>query len=187
LVAAVSSLGSLLFFAFCQWRFGEWNLYTKTEEIGWQVHPDYLGIFSLKIFSLHWPKFGLFDPIFVSRLCVPALVLSFVGLAVVEWKLARAHSDSGWRRRVGFYCCGWLMFYICVSGHYSRGMSSMIRFALCPQAMLVLAVVHLVSQVGVPAFLQSRRAIFWLLLWCLLSLAHELGFTYQFTHGGWVA
>jgi hypothetical protein len=187
LVCGAAALGSLLFFAFCQWRFGSWDLYMKTEEAGWKVHANYFGIFSPKIFSVHWPKFGLFDPIFLNRLCVPVILFLFVGFIALEWKLARSNRDTGWRQRAGFYFCGWVMFYICVSGHYSRGMSSMIRFALCPQVMLVLAGVHLASRVPVPANLLSRRLIFWLIIAILLSLAHQLGLTYQYTHAGWVA
>ena len=98
-LGGVASLGSLLFFAFCQWRFGQWDLYMKTEEAGWKVHANYLAIFSHKSFSVHWPKFGLFDPIFISRLCVPVVVLLFAGFMVLEWKLCVSGADTGWRQR----------------------------------------------------------------------------------------
>jgi hypothetical protein len=186
-LGGVASLGSLLFFAYCQWRFGQWDLYMKTEEAGWKVHANYLAIFSHKSFSVHWPKFGLFDPTFVSRLCVPVVVLLFAGFMVVEWKLARSGADTSWRQRAGFYFCGWVMFYVCLAGHYSRGMSSMVRFSLCPQVLLVLAAVHFLSRVSIPPRLLSVRLIFWLVVGALLSLAHQLSFTYQFTHAKWIA
>ncbi len=186
LMGGVASSGSLLFFVFCQWRFGQWDLYMKTEEAGWKVHANYWAIFSPKILSIHWPKFGLFDPIFISRLCVPLVLLLFLGFVTLEYKQARWR-NTGWRHRAGFYFCGWIMFYICLSGHYSRGMGSMVRFALCPQVLLVLAAVHFLSGVSVPARLLSVRLAFWLVVATLLSLAHQLSFTFQFTHAKWIA
>ena len=79
------------------------------------------------------------------------------------------------------------MFYICLAGHYSRGMSSMIRFSLCPQVLLALAAVHFLSRVSIPPRMLSVRLIFWLVVGALLSLAHQLSFTYQFTHAKWIA
>src|SRR5262249_17122895 len=50
LLGAVALLGCGLFFAFCQWRFGHWDLYTRANAVGWGVHPHYLALFSERIF-----------------------------------------------------------------------------------------------------------------------------------------
>src|SRR5262249_42414601 len=137
-LGAIASLGAGLFFAYCAWRFGDWDLYSKTEQVGWKVRPDYLGLFSLRIFHVHWPwvREPLIDPEFVSRLTVPVTVLLFVVAAVAEWWLARRSPDSGWRFRLGLYACAFFLLYVPVAAHCTRGMSSMSRFALCVQVML---------------------------------------------------
>jgi hypothetical protein len=186
-VALGASLGGLLFFAFCQARFGQWDLYLKCNEWGWSVRPNYLAFFSVKLFHLHldWCR-DVLDPELLSRLSVPVTLVLFAVLFGLEVHLARSRPDSGWRRRLGFYLCAVLLFYVPVAGHYSRSMSSMIRFSLCVQAPLVLATVHLLQRVGRPT---GRRR--WLLLIpaaaALLSLTCQLALTYRFVHGHWVA
>ena len=36
--------GGLAFFAYCQVRWGRWDLYMLTQESGWAIDPDYLAI-----------------------------------------------------------------------------------------------------------------------------------------------
>jgi hypothetical protein len=189
IVSMLASLGSLLFFAYCAWHFGHWNLYMQTEQVGWQVKPDYLGVFSTRIFHIHWPHLdhGGMDPEFLSRLCVPVILFLFIGLLYWEWRLARRSSTSGWQERAGLYLCAWLMFYIPAAGHCSRGFSSMIRFALCIQVVLVMAAVHLAFRTGFKLQLRRRWASVLLALWFLASAYCQIALTYRFTHGWWVA
>jgi hypothetical protein len=187
-VGAIGSLGAVLFFAYCAWRFGDWNLYGKTEQIGWGVRPDYLGLFSIRIFHVHWPwlREPLIDPEFISRLTVPVTVLLFVIAALAEWRLARRDLDSGWRFRLGLYACAFLLLYVPVAAHCTRNMSSMTRFALCVQAILALAAVHHLSRWRLDA--RGSRRLAWAFgVWCALCFALQLMLTWRFVHGMWVA
>jgi hypothetical protein len=186
-VALTASLGGLLFFAYCQARFGQWDLYARSQEWGWSVRPNYLAFLSGKLFHFHLRldrDFG--DPEALSRLTVPATLLVFAVLLGFEVKLARAVVDSGWRRRLGLYLCALALFYVPLAGHYSRNFSSMSRFTLCVQAPLTLAALQLLRQAVPPT--GWRR---WVLLlpatWALVSLMFQIALTYRFVHGLWVA
>jgi hypothetical protein len=180
-----AGLGSALFFGFCQWRFGQWNLYMKTEEIGWGVRPHYFGVFVLKGFGLHWPHLAQIGSLglFVNSLVIPATVLFFAAIFIVEWRLARSCLDSGWRQRIGYYVCGALMFYICGCSHYR----SMIRFTTCMQAVMVIGVVHLLGRIWPVAIFRGRWISSCLLLLGLCNLSMQIMLTYMYTHGCWVA
>jgi hypothetical protein len=189
LVGAAASLGCLLFFGYCQWRFGQWDLYQKTQAAGWGLHADYVGLFSPAILRIHWPRAseGFIDPEFLSRLSVPATLCFLGSLVGVECRLARLRPDSGWRTRAIFLICAGLLFYVSASAQSTRTMSSMIRYTLCVQAMLALGVVHLFSRSG-PARSSPARSTWALAAVCgLVSASFELALTYRFTHGQWVA
>jgi hypothetical protein len=190
LVGATASLGCLLFFGYCQWRFGQWDLYQKTQAAGWGLHADYAGLFSPKILHVHWPHLrseGFIDPEFLSRLSVPMTVLVLGILVAIEWYWARVHPDSGWRVRAPFLLCAGLLFYVSASAQSTRAMSSMIRYTLCVQLMLALAVVHLLARVGAPT--SRARGWGWVAaaVWGAVSASFQLALTYRFTHGEWVA
>jgi hypothetical protein len=184
LVGVAASLGALAYFGYCQYRFGAWDIYMQAEAIGWGVQPNFLALLSPRVLHINWPgwKEGFIDPEFLSRLSVPATLMLFGGFYWLE----RRNGFRSWRERVIFYFCGAVMFYICVSGHASRGMSSMLRFVLCVQVMLVLAGAHLLLP-SWPADLRARWPRRLLAGWCLLMLALQLAMTWRFVHGKWVA
>jgi hypothetical protein len=188
LLGAAASAGALLFIAYCTWRFGAWDLYAKTEKVGWSVSPDYLGLFSLRIFHIHWPCLSepMIDPQYISRLTVPVAVLLLALAAVAEWRLARRCTNSGWRFRLGLYVCAFFLLYVPVAAHYTRGMSSMTRFALCVQTVLALAAVHLLTRMNLGT--AGSRRLTWICgVWCAASFAVQLMLTWRFVHGLWVA
>jgi hypothetical protein len=45
LIMMLSTFGGLAFFAYCQVRWGRWDLYMLTQESGWAIEADYLAIF----------------------------------------------------------------------------------------------------------------------------------------------
>lgn len=189
LLGVTSSLGAILFFVYCHARFGVWDAYMRVGHAGWGITPDYLGMFSYRIFHIHWPSRHekWIDPEFFSRLAVPLAVLFFVVLAVVEWRVARARADSGWRVRLGLYLCALLLLYVPVSAQCTRGMTSMVRYVLCVQVLLALIIVHLLGRL----WPLKRRANAWLVrlftAWCAVCLALQILFTHRYAFGKWVA
>jgi hypothetical protein len=91
LLGAVASLGGLLFFGFCQLRYGRWDAYMYTQRVGWGVTPDYLALIRPDVYRFAWPAVvnGCVNPNDLSRLSVPFTALLFGLLALVECRLAR--------------------------------------------------------------------------------------------------
>jgi hypothetical protein len=185
-LGAVAFLGAASFFAYCQLRFGQWDLYMKTEEVGWGVRPDYFALFSWQIYRIGWPHWREYyvDPEFLGRLSVPFLLAVFVGLLAVELRRG-GRGVAGRRERLPLYCGAWLLFYVPVCGHASRCLSSVLRFELCAYPFLVLAVLHLVARAYPGRLPRRTRRLF--TGWLLASLVLNLAMTWRFTHGLWVA
>ena len=187
--AAAAGLGALLYFAYCQLRFGEWDLYMKSNDAGWHTHANYLAILSYTSYKLHWPvwRHGFLDPDWFSRFSVPLYALVLGGFLVLEWRARRAGGGTGLRARAGLYACAVLMFYVSVSAKSDAFMSSMVRLLLPIQALLALALVHHLST-GAAGEAPRRRWVRWpLAAWILLGFVLQLGFAHRFLHGGWVA
>jgi len=114
-------------------------------------------------------------------------LILLAGFFLLEYLAMRSRSTSSWRQRVGYYFCAALLFYICVSGHATRDMSSMLRFSLPVQVLFVMSAVHLGRDVWREGRLQSLWAAAGLTLWCVLSFVCQIGMTYRYTHWLWVA
>ena len=144
LIAACTALGGLSFFAFCQGRFGVWNLYMETQQIGWNIQPDYGALLNSMVYQLFWPTL---DSDTLSRFSVPVVV--YLLGAVVAWEgwIARRHAPSLWHQRLGLYFCAGAMLYISICGLIHRDLISMSRYNFCVYVILVLAVAKLGAQV----------------------------------------
>jgi len=188
LIGVATAGGGLSFFLFCQVRFGCWDLYVRTQHLGWGVTPDYLALFSHRALQLHsaYSSTGGLDSDFLSRLSVWVFLAAFGFLAGIEYWLRRSQGPSGCRRRVCLYFCAWLLFYIALTGMASRAMGSMIRHNLCVQVLLVLALGHLLARAE-PSSAPGRIGRLLPILCVPLFLVCELLLLHRFTHGGWVA
>jgi hypothetical protein len=189
LVGAIASLGSLLFFAYCWWRFGAWDLYMKTQHVGWNITPTYLGMFKWRILWISRPASDqiLIDPCWVSRFAVPGALAAFAFLGVLEWFRSRSRLNAGWRSRMAFYLCAGLLFYIPVSALANHGMDSLVRYVLCVQVMLTLALIHLLTRWQPRSQLAGRVITLLLAEWAVLALLLQLALAFRYMHGLWVA
>jgi hypothetical protein len=185
----LASLGGVLFFAFCQLRYGHWDMYMINQRLGWGIEPDYLAFFKPDIYRGAGPAFvgGLINPNFLSVAAVPVTVVLFLLLFWAEGRLAKDLPARNWLQRAGFYLCAALMFYISVSGLGYRLKTSMIRYVFCVHVLLVLAAVHLLTAYPLPrgrlrtALISAGGAVAAGSAVCQLMLIHF------FTHGDWVA
>jgi hypothetical protein len=191
----------LLYLVFCHYRYGHWDMYVRSSAAGWQVRFDILGWFSPHLFNLRRPEWlaVIFDqryfhraplivePNVLSRVSIFVMLFVFAALAVLEGRLARVHADSGWRQRAVFYLCGWGMFFVPLCSHAGIGWSSMIRFSLCVQVVLVLAVVHLLARVWPLGGWRDRVVTALVTAWSLLGFVLQAALTYRFAHREWVA
>src|SRR5262249_54987786 len=122
-----------------------------------------------------------------SRLAVPFAVLFFVAIGIIEWRIARSRRDGDWRARIGLYLAACLMLYVPVSAQCTRGMTSMLRYALCVQGLLALAVAHLLGRMW-PLDRRTDRWLVWLFTgWCQICLVLQVLFMHRYVHNKWVA
>jgi hypothetical protein len=189
-VAALASLGTLFYFAFCHVRFGHWDMYLKAEEAGWATHADYLAILSYKTYKLHnlvW-RDGFLDPDWLSVTCVPTYALVGLVLLVLEWRWRRLGSLVGARTRAGLYTCATLLFYVAVAGKSCVHMCSMVRLVLPVTVISTLGLIHLLSHLGEgvpPRWHRGGRLA--LGAWIVAGFVCQVAFTHRFVHGLWVA
>ena len=176
-VAAFAALGAGLFFLYCQIHFGCWDLYMKTQLLGWGVRPDYFAFFNGDAYQLGVPFWidGYIDPGWFSRFSSTSLLPAFAGFLVAEILWARSAPDTGWRKRAGIYLAAWLVYYLSVAGTSRLGLVSMSRYALVPEVLLVLCLIHMLSRrVGaagrVPTWLRLLLAV-----WALFGFASQVG------------
>jgi hypothetical protein len=146
LQAGVASLGGLLFFGYCQWHFGYWDLYLTTERIGWGTTADYVALLRPRSYRLFLPNFtdGSW-PNDLSPLSVPLTVVLGLVILLAEARLAPRLPPGNWRERAALYFGAAIQFYISASGSASRGMSAMLRYNYGVHVLLLLAVVHLAT------------------------------------------
>jgi hypothetical protein len=194
LVAVVSSLGALGFFAYCHARFGEWNLYMKTGQIGWGNRTDYLvplrpGFYHLT--SLRAVKMVYriaqsqtrVDLLPVDHNAAQTVLLFFAALLLVEAYRALCGA-TGWRERTALYPCAAFLWYVPVCAAWHTNMAGTTRYMLCSQVVLALAAIHLLARVELH---RSRCFQGVVAFAALISLTVQVVLIYRFTHGGWVA
>jgi len=129
LLSFLSSLGTPLFFAYCQYRFGAWNIYLKAQSLGWGNNPDYWAVINPRSYI---PHFFFEDTVTsVSRAAIPFT-------AAIFW-LALKY-DSRRSERAGIYLVAFLISYISLSGKANANMDSMIRYTF-PSFVLLLLVI----------------------------------------------
>ncbi len=180
----IALTGLAAFFLYCHLRFGHWDFYLMTQQAGWGVRADYLGLFKLAAYQQWTPNWRVASQ--VGQFLVPVTVIAFVGLAVWEITAARRQVTQ-WRKRIGFYFVGFVLFYISVSGVFSVRLESMTRYHFCTHVFLMLGAVHAFAEIG-----PRRRGIRTALI-TLTTLAALFGawlhftFSSQFVRGGWVA
>jgi hypothetical protein len=180
----VATFGAVLFFIYCQLRWGHWDIYMLTQSSGWAIVPDYLAVFKLS--SYRWFVPALNDPTAMSQMSMTIGALLFIVVAVCEF-IPAIRRNTNWPTRVGIYFCAAVIYYISVSGVASVEMESMLRYHFAVHALIVLAVLHFLRQFpGPPVYVRAFGM-------AAVALAGVAGLTLQgwyvwnFTRGNWVA
>jgi len=203
----VAMLGGLLFFAYCQVRWGNWNLYLLTQAAGWGISPDYLAVF--KPSSYRWLVPALHDPTAASQMSVTLGALLFLAIAICEIRMwptrsrsgpvaaatltppaansNRSGSGSDWPTRAGIYFCALTVFYLSISGVASVNMESMLRYEFSAQALLVLAFLNFLGQFETAPKLLRAFGMGAVALACAAGLSVQVWYVWNFTRGNWVA
>lgn len=182
-ISVISTLGCILFFAFCYFKFGVWNLYMKTQAIGWRLQPDYLAILQPKSYLVFFNSSNFVG--FINSISVPVTMVFFIALLLLDWRIANFNKIL--QQRAGFYFCGWFMFYLSVCSASQLNMNSMIRYSFCTHIMLVIASVHLLSTNQFLTQVNKKYLIFLLLFVAACSFTIQNKLITLFTSVRWVA
>ena len=184
LVSFAAMLGGLAFFAYCQLRFGNWNIYMLTQQFGWGIEPDYFAVFRPS--SYHWFTPALENPTQASQMAMTIGGLMLLALALLEF-------SGAFRRRlpasdrIAFYFAAAILFFISVAGVASVGMESMLRYEFCVHALIVLALLHYLHNVPLRSRLARASAVTAIALISGAGLSLESWYVWNFTRGNWVA
>jgi hypothetical protein len=185
-----ATLGAVLFFLYCQLRWGRWDMYMRTQIAGWGIAPDYLAIFRPS--SYHWLIPALNDPTQMSQMAMSIGGLIFILVALCELLPAiRGRTDrpsgSDWRVRIGFYFCAAIIYCVSVSGVASVAMESMLRYQFCVHALIVLAFLHFLHEFRLPPTLLRACGMAVVALLGAAGLCVQVWYVWNFTRGNWVA
>jgi hypothetical protein len=179
-----SMFGAILFFLYCQMRWGQWNIYMLTQAAGWAIVPDYLAVF--KASSYRWLIPTLNDPTAMSQMSMTVGALLFVAIAICEL-LAAVRRRTNWAARIGIYFCAAVIYYISVSGVANVDMESMLRYEFSVHALIVLALLHFLRQFARPPVYMRALGIAAVALASAAGLTLQGWYVWNFTRGNWVA
>lgn len=180
----VAASGAILFFAYCQLRWGNWNIYMLTQFAGWSIDPDYLAVF--KPSSYAWLVPALNDPTEVSQMSVTVGALLFIAIALCEL-LPALRERTSWPTRVGIYFCAAAIYFVSISGVACVQMESMLRYEFCVHALIVLAFLNFLRQFRFPPVFVRALGMAAVALVCAVGLSVQGWYIWNFTRGNWVA
>ena len=183
-LTAVTTLGALFFFVYCQVRWGNWNLYMLTQAAGWGIIPDYLAVFKPSSYS--WLVPALNDPTEASQLSMTLGAVLLVGIAFCEL-LSVIRRRAGLPVRAGIYFCAAAIYYLSVSGVACVDMESMLRYEFAVHALIVLAFLNFLRQFRTPPMLVRASGIAAVALLSAAGLCVQGWYVWNFTRGNWVA
>jgi hypothetical protein len=178
------TLGAITFFVYCLLRWGRWDTYMLTQQLGWAIEPDYLAI--VKPASYRWLVPALNDPTEASQMAMTLGAVMFVIVAICEL-LPAIRRQTAWTTRIGIYFCAAIVYYISVSGVACVEMESMLRYQFCAHALIVLAFLHFLRQFRTPPRLVRVCSMAAVALLSAAGLGVQGWYVWNFTRGNWVA
>jgi hypothetical protein len=172
LLAGFAGVGTASYLAFCQIQSGHWDAYFRLANVGWDMHPMYLG-------SLN-PLLYIPRPFFEegeSTLHRSILLLCLVAFFGALFK------DADRRSRLSYYATGLALFYLTVAGKADMGLQGMTRYAL-PLFFLAILPLSTVFRTQVIELLRPRKVVF---LAALFIFGFECFYCFRYMHGRWVS
>jgi hypothetical protein len=165
---------SVAFFVYCQLKFGDWAVYFRLEEIGWQNHRRYFAILNPLTYVPHFFFEDTVDSI--SRSSVTLAAAMFIVWALLE---SRSKRNPG---RIARGFVAFSMFYIALTGKANSNLDSMLRYTLPVYILLVLNFAELRSTLFAGPYRRFKLGFA-----LVLGLGVQAWCMYRFTHGHWVA
>jgi hypothetical protein len=179
----VAACGAIPFFAYCQLRWGHWDLYMLTQAAGWGIMPDYVAAFRPE--SYRWLVPTLNNPTEASQFSMTLGAVLLVGVGFCE--LMPTLRCAGMPVRIGIYFCAATIYYLSVSGVACVDMESMLRYAFGAYALIVLAFLNFLRQFRRPPVWVRAFAMAAVVLISAVGLCVQGWYVWNFTRGNWVA
>ncbi len=176
-----SLMGAVLFFLYCQLRWGHWDIYMVTQNEGWAIEPDYLAVFRPS--SYHWLLPSIHNPTEASQMAMTLgglMLLAFAGLELVRGFRTTAE-------RSGLLFCAATIYFVSVSGVACVQMESMLRYEFCVHALIALAFLHFLRQLRPPTVFVRGLAVTAVVLACAASVCLQGWYVWNFMRGNWIA
>ncbi|MCM2277257.1 MAG: hypothetical protein NDJ89_04220 [Oligoflexia bacterium] len=175
------TIGAIAFFAWCQQRFGEWNLYFRLEEIGWRNHRRWFAVLDPLSYI---PRFFFEHTVnSFNRAAMPFTALLFY----LAWKFEKDSATT--RERLGMYFSAFMLYYIPLTGKANADMDSMIRYTLPTYILITCCLARLQTERFAagkgPLFTGAWRVA--VTVGAIVSVAIQGWFAYRFVRGKWVA
>lgn len=180
----VAAGGAVAFFAFCQLRWGHWDLYMLTQAAGWGIKPDYFAVFRLE--SYRWLVPAPNNPIEASQMSMTLGAVLLVGILICE-VVPALRRRACLSLRLGIYFCAAVIYYLSVSGVACVDMESMLRYQFCAYALIVLAFLNFLRQFRTPPGWVRASAIAAVALISAAGFCVQGWYVWNFTRGNWVA
>jgi hypothetical protein len=180
----VAASGAIAFFAYCQLRWGHWELYMLTQAAGWGIEPDYLAVFKPE--NYRWLIPAPNDPIEASQMSMTLGALLLVGVLICE-VVPALRRRACLPMRLGIYFCAAVIYYLSVSGVARVDMESMLRYEFCAYALIVLAFLNFLRQFRKPPIWVRASATAAVALFSAAGLCAQGWYVWNFTRGNWVA
>ncbi|MBS2023424.1 MAG: hypothetical protein JST92_13525, partial [Deltaproteobacteria bacterium] len=134
--AGLTSLGTLGFFAYCQVKFGRWDLYRQLQELAWNNRPDWLVFFRLQSWLPHLGHEDL-----TTSVGKPSRALLFGFFFALVLRELR-YTPTGLKRRSGMYLAALLPFILAIGGTARSFIDSSVRYSMPSFAILMLCLLQ---------------------------------------------
>jgi hypothetical protein len=180
----VAASGAIAFFAYCQLRWGHWDVYMLTQASGWSIEPDYLAVFKPE--SYRWLIPAPNDPTEASQMSMTLGALLLLGVLICE-VVPVFRRRACLPMRLGIYFCATVIYYLSVSGVACVDMESMLRYEFCSYALIVLAFLNFLRQIRTPPVWVRASATAAVALVSAAGLCVQGWYVWNFTRGNWVA
>mgnify|MGYP001258045283 FL=1 len=143
ILSAVAAAGGIAFFVFCQLKFGQWNLYMETQQVGWGVGKNYL-------FPLNLSRYRWSGPNLRSVIMWALALLVVMSAEVALRQRSRESSAERWSARLSALYLAFAIFYVSAVGTSSANFKSFVRYSLAVAVILVLIAADLWSLARLP-------------------------------------
>ena len=183
-LTVVAACGGIVFFILCQLRWGQWDLYMRTQAAGWGIVPDYFAV--VRPESYRWLVPALNNPTEMSQLSMTLGAVLFVAIAVCE-SVPAIRRLADLPVRAGIYFCAAAIYYLSVSGVACVDMESMLRYEFGAYALIVLALLNFLRQFRMPPIWVRALGTAAVALIGAAGLCVQGWYVWNFTRGHWVA